>query len=435
MKELGEARGIARFNLPSTSCPPPVGTICEAVSNAPIPFHRVWQSGEELRYLAEAMAVGIESDGRFTKACAEWLERRFRIARVLPTPSCTAALEMSALLAGLGPGDEVIMPSFTFTSTANAVVLRGAQPIFVDIRTDTLNIDERLIEAAITPRTKAIIVVHYAGVACEMDTIRRIASGHGLLLVEDAAQAVDAFYRGRALGSLGDLAAFSFHATKNSVSGEGGALCINDPHLIERAEIIREKGTNRSRYIRGETKKYEWVDLGGSHLPSELSCAFLYAQLQHLDVIRARRQEIYRLYQLGLSALAETGDLQLPHVPPECDSNHHLFHVLLPDVAVRDALKAHLTQHQIGAASHYVPLHISPMGRSLGYRSGLLPVTESIHERLLRLPLYVGLTPTEAHIVVERVHEFFRTAATHVSAPHLTRLTPVPVDSLSSKLI
>lgn len=405
------------------------------VSNPPasIPFHRVWQSGDELRYLTEALNIGIDSDGRFTRACAEWLERRYSIERVLPTPSCTAALEMAALLCDLGPGDEVIMPSFTFTSTANAVVLRGAQPAFVDIRPDTLNIDERLIEASITSRTKAIFVVHYAGVACEMDTIRRIAERHRLMIVEDAAQAIDAFYRGRPLGSLGDLAAFSFHATKNCVSGEGGALCINDARLIERAEIVREKGTNRSRYVRGETKKYEWVDVGGSHLPSELTCAFLYAQLQHLDTIRLHRRQIYRLYQSGLSSLAANGDLQLPYIPPECESNHHLFHVLLPDVAVRDALKAHLAQLHIGAASHYVPLHTSPMGRSLGFRAGTLPVTESIHERLLRLPLYVDLAPAEADLVVERIHDFFRTTSTSVSAPHLAQLTPAMSEALSSK--
>jgi len=378
------------------------------ISGIQIPFHRVAQTGDELRCVADALRRGIESDGAYTSACARLLEERFGIAKVLPTPSCTAALEMAAILCDLSPGDEVIMPSFTFTSTANVVVLRGAKPVFVDVRIDTLNLDERLIEAAITPRTKAIFVVHYAGVACEMETICRIADRHGLLVVEDAAQAVNARYRGRALGSIGHLGAFSFHATKNYVCGEGGALCINDKGLIHRAEIVREKGTNRCQFVRGETRKYEWVDLGGSHLPSELTCAALFAQLQYLDRIQEQRREIIEFYVRELHVLAEVGAARLPHVPEHCESNSHLFHLLLPDVATRDRLKSHLAGRGIATASHYVPLHTSPMGRQLGNRSGTLPVTESIHERLLRLPLYVGLTRPELNFIVDEIKSYFR---------------------------
>jgi len=371
-----------------------------------IPFHRAAQTGGELQFLADALQRGIESDGAYTLACAHLLEERFGITKVLPTPSCSAALEMAAILCDFADGDEVIMPSFTFTSTANAVVLRGAKPVFVDIRPDTLNLDERLIEGAITPRTKAIVVVHYAGVACEMDVICAIAERHGLLVVEDAAQGVNARYRGRALGSIGHLGTYSFHATKNYICGEGGALCINDERLIRRAEIVREKGTNRSEFLRGETRKYEWVDIGGSHLPSELTCAFLLAQLQGLDSIQDRRREIYDFYFDALKSLGEKGVIQLPHVPEDCETNCHSFHILLSDPATRDGLKAHLARRGIAVASHYVPLHTSPMGSRLGNRSGTLPVTESIHERLLRLPLYADLSREELNFIVDEIKSF-----------------------------
>ncbi|MCE9603516.1 MAG: dTDP-4-amino-4,6-dideoxygalactose transaminase [Planctomycetia bacterium] len=372
-----------------------------------IPFHRIGQTSEELRCLADALESGLESDGRFTIACARLLEQRYRIQRVLPTPSCTAALEIAAILCNLTVDDEVIMPSFTFTSTANAVVLRGAKPIFVDVRSDTLNLDERLLEAAVTVRTKAIFVVHYAGVACEMDVVCRVADRHNLIVVEDAAQAVNASYRGRSLGSIGQLGTYSFHATKNYVSGEGGALCINDERFIARSEIIREKGTNRTQFMRGETQKYEWVDFGGSHLPSELTCAFLYAQLQKLDAIQTRRREIYDFYYRALQPLADTEHFGLPHVPDHCESNCHLFYLMLSDAATRDRLRGHMAARGIGTASHYVPLHTSPMGRRLGYRPGTLPITESIHERILRLPLYPSLTASELAVIVEEIRDFF----------------------------
>ena len=303
-----------------------------------IPFNKPYVAGKELYYIAQAVTFGnISGDGYFTKASAKLLEDRLDIRKVLLTPSCTAALEMAAMLCGLGPGDEVIMPSFTFVSTANAVVRMGARPVFVDIRADTLNIDESLIEAAITPRTKAIWVVHYAGVACEMDTIMNIADRHNLWVVEDAAQAVSSTYNGRALGSLGHLGCYSFHETKNYICGEGGALCINDPHFIERAEILRDKGTNRQQFFRGEVDKYTWVDIGSSYVPSEIASAFLFGQLEMLDAIRDRRRAIFDNYSNLLKPLNDAGLLRSPVIPTSCESNYHTFYCLLPSAAARDA--------------------------------------------------------------------------------------------------
>jgi dTDP-4-amino-4,6-dideoxygalactose transaminase len=325
---------------------------------------------------------------------------------VLMTPSCTAALEMAAMLCDLKPGDEVIMPPFTFVSTANAVVRCGAKPVFVDIRPDTLNIDERLIEERITANTRAIFVVHYAGVSCEMDRIMAIADKHRLVVVEDAAQGVNATYNGRALGSIGHLGAYSFHDTKNYVCGEGGALCVNSPEFVERAEIIREKGTNRSQFFRGEVDKYSWVDVGSSFVPAEIACAFLFAQLEAMDEITARRREVYQFYLESLSPLEERELLSIPRTPGGCETNYHMFYVLLGDGKTRDGLMAHLKQNGISAVFHYVPLHTSAMGKKFGYREGDLPLTEDLSARLLRLPFYADITRDEQIRVVRCLSEF-----------------------------
>jgi dTDP-4-amino-4,6-dideoxygalactose transaminase len=374
-----------------------------------IPFNKPFIAGKELYYIAKAVAYGnIAGDGHFTKACSRFLEKRYQVQKVLMTPSCTAALEMAAILCGVGPGDEVILPSFTFVSTANAFARLGARPIFVDIRPDTLNLDERLVEAAITSRTKAIVPVHYAGVACEMDTITQLAAKHRLLVVEDAAQGVHASYKGKALGSLAPLAAYSFHETKNLICGEGGALCLNDPALIDRAEIIRDKGTNRRQFFRGLVDKYTWVDLGSSYVPSEISCAFLFAQLELADMITQRRRDIYTTYERGLAALESERLLTLPHVPAECESNCHMFFILLPDGATRDALLAHLAERGINAVFHYIPLHNSPMGCRFGFKDGDLPVTEELSARLLRLPFYYEITEEEQADVINSISGFLK---------------------------
>jgi dTDP-4-amino-4,6-dideoxygalactose transaminase len=373
-----------------------------------IPFNRPFIVGKELYYIAKAVAyANISGDGHFTKACSQFLEERYGIRKVLMTPSCTAALEMAAILSGIGPGDEVILPSFTFVSTANAFVRLGARPVFVDIRPDSLNLDERLLQAAITPRTKAIVPVHYAGVSCDMDAIIELADRHQLVVVEDAAQGVHATYKGRALGSLAPLAAYSFHETKNVICGEGGALCINDPAFIERAEIIRDKGTNRKQFFRGLVDKYTWVDIGSSYVPSEINCAFLYAQLEQAETITQRRRDIYSIYEEGLAPLEFDGLLRLPRVPAGCTSNCHMFYILLPDASTRDALLAHLSARGIMAVFHYVPLHSSPMGKKVGYSEGQLPITERISGCLLRLPLYYEITEEEQSKVIQSIQDFF----------------------------
>jgi len=359
--------------------------------------------------MSDALARGhLAGDGYYTKRCHQWLEQRLGCRRALLTHSCTGALDMAAILCDLAPGDEVIMPSYTFVSTANAFALRGAVPVFVDVRADTINIDERLIETAITSRTRAIAVVHYAGVACEMDAIMTIAQRRNLLVVEDAAQALLATYKGRNLGTIGQLGCVSFHETKNILSGEGGALLVNDERFVERAEIVREKGTNRSRFLRGEVDKYTWVDLGSSFLPSELAAAFLEAQLAHADQVIARRRAIWARYRTGLSELAASGALALPPEPPaDCVPNGHIFYVMTDTLATRMALAAHLKARDMLSVSHYVPLHSSPAGRKWGRTSGELKVTDAVGERLLRLPLYFALTDAQVDDVIDAVKGFY----------------------------
>lgn len=360
--------------------------------DAVIPFNKPFIAGRELYHIAKTVTYErIAADGAFTRECSRLLEERFGIRRVLMVTSCTAALEMAAMLCELEPGDEVIMPGFTFVSTASAVVRAGGRPVFVDIRPDTLNIDEEEVERAITPRTRAILPIHYAGVGAEMNDLCRLADDHGLRIIEDAAQAVNARYRGRALGSIGDLGCFSFHETKNYVSGEGGALCINDPALVERAEILRDKGTNRQQYFRGQADKYTWVDVGSSFAQSEILCAFLYAQLEVMDSLLALRGKIYNWYVEHMSPLERAGLLSLPKHPAHCESNSHIFFVLLPDEEIRDGLMNYLAERNIHAVFHYVPLHTSPMAKKLGCATPSLPVTEAMSSRLLRLPFYYEL--------------------------------------------
>ena len=370
-----------------------------------IPFNKPFVAGKELYYIAQAVTMGnLGGDGHFTKKCAELMQERFGIKKILMTPSCTAALEMAAQLCDVGPGDEVIMPSYTFVSTASAFVRMGAKPVFVDIRPDTLNIDETLIEDAITERTKAICVVHYAGVSCEMDRIMAIARGHNLKVVEDAAQGVNSWYNGRALGSIGDLGCYSFHETKNYICGEGGALCINNPEMIQRAEIIRDKGTNRQRFFRGEVDKYTWVDVGSSYVPSEICSAFLYAQLEEMDRISEARRTAYLRYRRALKGLEARGLLQLPQIPEDCDSNYHLFYVVFPTEAVRDQVLQEMRSRKISAVFHYVPLHSSPMGRQLCGELHL-PQTEQLSTRLLRLPFFFEITEEQQSDVVGVLEE------------------------------
>jgi dTDP-4-amino-4,6-dideoxygalactose transaminase len=373
-----------------------------------IPSNRLFFAGRELTYVAQAIASGeISSDGPFTQKSSRLLEERFAIHKVLITPSCSAALEIAAMLCDLKSGDEVILPSFTFASTANAVVRLGAKPVFVDIRPDTLNLDERLVERVITSRTRAIFPVHYGGVACDMDRITAIAQDYNLMVVEDAAQGVNAFYKQRALGTIGHLGAYSFHSTKNYTCGEGGALCINSPEMVERAEIIREKGTNRSKFLRGEIHRYTWVDVGSSYVPSEIVCAFLYAQLEMLGRITERRRKVFQFYHHYLLPFEEQGLVRLPFIPQGCDSNYHIYSILLADVRTRDALIAYLNRNGVAAVSHYVPLHSSPMGLRLGYQQGDLPITEELSGRLVRLPLFPDLTEEEQLKVVNHLSMFF----------------------------
>ncbi|MEO8050212.1 MAG: dTDP-4-amino-4,6-dideoxygalactose transaminase [Acidobacteriota bacterium] len=374
----------------------------------PIPFSKPYIAGNELKYLAQAVATGeIGSDGRYTQACAQLLKQRLNIPQVLMVSSGTAALEMAAMLCGLAEGDEVILPSFTFTSTANAIMRTGAKPVFVDIREDTLNLDESLVEARITRNTKAIFPIHYAGVSCEMDSLMDLARRHDLLVVEDAAQAVNSSFKGRACGSIGALGAFSFHSTKNYSCGEGGALCISAPEFAARAEVIRDKGTNRAKFLRSEVDKYTWVDVGSSYLPSELSSAYLLAQLEMMDCIKFKRQTIYQRYHELLIRFENQEFLRLPRVPVGCDTNCHAFYILLPDQAMRDRLLVHFSQHEIRASLHYVPLHLSPMGSKLGYSRGDFAVTEDLSGRLLRLPFYTDLTEEDQIRIADSMHHFF----------------------------
>lgn len=365
-------------------------------------------TGKEYEYIKQAVDnQKICGDGEFTKRASQWFESRTGTAKCLMTTSCTHATELAALLADIRPGDEVIMPSYTFVSTADAFVLRGATPVFVDIRPDTMNIDEKLIEAAVTEKTRAIVPVHYAGVACEMDTIMDIAKRHNLLVIEDAAQGVMAFYKGRALGTIGDFGCYSFHETKNYSMGEGGALLIRDPAYIERAEIFREKGTDRSKYFRGQVDKYRWQEYGSSYLPSEMNVAYLYAQLEMADKINnyrlARWQEYYEL----LAPLAETGKIKLPTVPEGCVHNAHMFYIKTADEKERAALIDFLKADDILAVYHYVPLHSAPAGIKYGRMAGEDVYTTRESERLLRLPMYYGLKAEEVEFVAEKVKEFY----------------------------
>jgi dTDP-4-amino-4,6-dideoxygalactose transaminase len=372
-----------------------------------IPFNRPHATGKELGYIQEAFAAGqVSGDGVFTRRCQAWLETKVGCHKALLTHSATAALEMAALLLEIGPGDEVVVPSFTFVSTINAFVLRGATPVFSDIRPDTLNLDESGLEALITPRTKAVVPVHYAGIGCEMERIGAIAGAAGIPIVEDNAHGLLGTFHGRPLGSFGALAAQSFHETKNFSCGEGGALLINDPRFVERAEIIREKGTDRSRFFRGQIDKYSWVDIGSSYLPSDILAAVLYAQFEDAAAIQARRRRAWEYYAEHLAAWAAASAVRLPQVPADRTQPYHLFYLLLPSLAERQRLIAHLQDRNIGAVFHYLPLHLSEMGRRFGGRPGLCPVTESVSDRLLRLPLFVDLDDAQLERVVRAIAEF-----------------------------
>lgn len=365
-----------------------------------IPFNKPYMTGRELSYIAQAHANGhLSGDGIFTKKCHSWLEARTGAYKALLTHSCTGALEMAAILADIQPGDEIIMPSYTFVSTANAFVLRGGVPVFVDIRPDTLNIDETLIEAAITHRTKAIVPVHYAGVACEMDTILDIASRHNLFVIEDAAQGVMSTYKGKALGSIGHLGTLSFHETKNIISGEGGALLINDPALAERAEIIREKGTNRSQFFRGQVDKYTWVDIGSSYLPGEIITAFLCAQMEEAESITRRRLDIWNDYHEAFESLERAGRIRRPVVPVGCGHNAHMYYLLMRDLDDRTRFIEAMKQQDVNCVFHYVPLHSSVRGKVAGRVHDQLPITEDIADRLVRLPLWLGVEDFQKRVV------------------------------------
>jgi dTDP-4-amino-4,6-dideoxygalactose transaminase len=370
-------------------------------------FNRPFVSGNEFEYIRQAAAdAKLSGDGQFTRKCHALLESELGAGKALLTTSCTHALEMAAILLGIKPGDEVIIPSFTFVSAANAFVLRGASPIFSDIRADTLNLDETKLEKLITPRTKAIVVMHYAGVACEMDAILEVAARHGVPVVEDNAHGLFGKYKTRHLGTLGCLATQSFHETKNFTCGEGGALLINDPQYVERAEIIREKGTQRSRFFRGEVDKYTWMDIGSSYLPSEILAAFLYAQLEEREAIQAMRKRIWEYYQEQLASWAADSGVEVPTIPPHCQQPYHMYYLLLPSLEEREALISHLQAREINSVFHYLPLHLSSMGQSFGGEEGDCPVTEDVSDRLLRLPFYNELTETDQSRVVTGIKNF-----------------------------
>jgi dTDP-4-amino-4,6-dideoxygalactose transaminase len=374
-----------------------------------IPFNWPYATGKELDYAAEAQQNHhLSGDGPFTKRCHQWIEERTGCAKALLTHSCTSALDLAALLLDIESGDEVILPSYTFVSTANAFVLRGAVPVFVDIREDTLNLDERLIEAAITPRTRAIVPVHYAGVSCEMDSIVAIARRHNLWIVEDAAQGIMASYKGQALGAIGDLGGFSFHETKNIISGEGGSLLLRDPDMVLRAEIIREKGTDRGRFYRGEVDKYTWQDVGSSLLPNEITAAFLWAQFEEAEQITTGRLANWRRYHELLAPLEEQGLLRRPFVPADCQHNGHLYYIILTSEAVRQKVLDGFRRNQIGAVFHYVPLHSSPAGMRFGRAHGDLSLTTSLSQRLVRLPMWFGLSEAQQQRVADVLSAILR---------------------------
>ncbi|MBI4666262.1 MAG: dTDP-4-amino-4,6-dideoxygalactose transaminase [Nitrospinae bacterium] len=374
-----------------------------------IPFNKPHATGKELDYIKRAMAEGqLAGDGAMTKLCNARLRDMTKCHAAMITHSCTAALEMAAILAGIEPGDEVIMPSYTFVSTANAFVLRGAVPVFVDIREDTLNMDEGKIEEAITPRAKAIAPVHYAGVGCEMDAIMEIAARRGLVVIEDAAQGAMSSYKGKPLGTFGQMGALSFHETKNIVSGEGGALLVNDPAFTERAEIIREKGTNRSKFLSGQVDKYTWVDIGSSYLPGEIVAAFLLAQLEEAERITHDRLAIWDTYHKAFEGGEKAGLFRRPVTPAHCAHNAHMYYLLLPDPAKRADFISHLKESGVMSVFHYVPLHSSPAGKKLGRAHGSMKNTIGLSERIVRLPLWVGMAPTEINRVVELAYQAAR---------------------------
>jgi dTDP-4-amino-4,6-dideoxygalactose transaminase len=375
-----------------------------------INFNKPFITNKELKYIQDAISRGkLSGDGYYTKKCHEFIEKSFRTSKALLTTSCSSALDMAAILIDLKEGDEVIMPSYTFVSTANAVVLRGAKPVFAEIDEDTLNIDPKDIVRKITNKTKAIFPVHYAGVSCDMDSIISIAKSYNLMVVEDAAQGVNAKYNGKYLGTIGDIGCLSFHETKNYVCGEGGAILINqDGELAKRAEIIREKGTNRSQFVRGEVDKYTWVDIGSSYLPSDILAAMLYAQFENLDEINNIRKSIYNKYLELLRPLENKGLLKLPLIPKNCESNYHIFYILLNTPNERDLLMQELKSNGVHATFHYIPLHSSPMGRKFGYREGDLPLTEDISARLLRLPIHTGLKLCDVECIVQSIFKYMK---------------------------
>ncbi len=373
-----------------------------------IPFNKPFIVGKELYYVAQSVLSGhIAGNGIFTKKCQAFMEKKFNAKKVLLTTSCTSALEMAAILCNVGAEDEVILPSFTFVSTANAFYLRGAKLVFVDIKQETLNMDEAMIEDVTTERSKVLVPVHYAGISCEMDRIIALAHRYKLYVIEDAAHGVNAKYKGKYLGTIGDIGAYSFHETKNIICGEGGAIVLNNEAFIDRAEIIWEKGTDRSKFFRGEVDKYTWVDIGSSYLPSDLLAAFLYAQLENIEAIEEQRKAIFNYYYEALTPLANKGVLRLPVIPLECKDNSHMFYIILEDEQTRDALMLYLRESGILAVFHYLPLHLSPVGLSMGYKKGQLPVTEYISARLLRLPFYYNLSREEQIKVLTCIESFF----------------------------
>jgi dTDP-4-amino-4,6-dideoxygalactose transaminase len=373
----------------------------------PIPFNRASLAGNEFRYIFQALEIGhISGDGGFTKKCHELLEKDLAVRKVLLTTSCTHALEMAALLLEFQPGDEVIVPSFTFVSTVNAFVLRGARPVFCDIRPDTLNLNERVIDRLITPRTRAIIAMHYAGVGCEMEDILAIAKRRGIVVVEDNAHGLFGKFKGKYLGTFGCLATQSFHETKNFTCGEGGALLINDPRYFERAEVIREKGTNRNRFFRGQVDKYTWVDVGSSYLPSDVLAAFLFAQFEKREQIQAGRRRVWEYYREHLAGWASQNGVKLPFVPQHCEQPWHMFYMLMPSIEARRALIEHLKSREILSVFHYLPLHLSEMGKRSGGKEGDCPVAESVSDCVIRLPFYNELSEADQERVVSAVQEF-----------------------------
>ena len=372
-----------------------------------VDFNRPVILGRELEYIQQAINNGhISGDGPFTKKCHAFLEQELGIRKALLTTSCTHALEMAAILLEIQPGDEVIIPDFTFVSTVNAFVLRGARPVFVDIRPDTLNLDESKLEEAITPRTRAIVPVHYAGIGCEMDAIMDVARRHQLPVMEDNAHGLFGKYKGKYLGTFGSMASQSFHETKNFTSGEGGALLINDPTLLERAEIIREKGTNRSRFFRGQVDKYTWVDIGSSYLPSDILAAFLFAQFEQREKVQLHRRQVWEMYSAGLDDWARAHDVQLPYAPGHCEQSYHMFYLLLPTLDLRQRLITYLRERGVYSVFHYLPLHLSDMGQSYGGKAGDYPVTERVSDQLVRLPFHNALTSAEQEQVVDLLEQF-----------------------------